>query len=226
MIKHFGPFTNAILKIMPYIEKYKDTKNLEVELRLGFIEDNDSFTTNIGKTFYEKILKVLEDSSGPDTGPVFKKSTNIIKDSFSLGRRRSVTDSSEQPLIIKKTKLCTLDFQFDDDDPGPFDIRVSFSTEEPMDSFDETYVTHTRIKTRTSFEYKDYVYDLTIVESVENSVTKKEYEIELEIRGLKRLLKDYSNYYLVHDALLKMRDLCSLCEKVGKECKLIFIQEK
>ena len=46
------------------MEKYRNIKNLEVEFRLGYIEEDGSFSTCIGDDFFEKIIVVLKLKNG------------------------------------------------------------------------------------------------------------------------------------------------------------------
>ena len=59
-------FKDALFRIIPYVEKYKNQKHIEIEFRLGFIEVTDMsytaegrFNTDIPVDFFDKITKKL-----------------------------------------------------------------------------------------------------------------------------------------------------------------------
>ena len=52
----------VIIKLVELLEKYKDYSNIEIEIRLGYIED-DYFDTNITNEYYNKINNTLNSLS-------------------------------------------------------------------------------------------------------------------------------------------------------------------
>lgn len=211
-------YSDAIIKITPYLEKYKNVKNLEMEIRIGYIEEDDSFTTDIGENFFEKIKKTLEKT------PIWNNKKSIIENNlFSNGLRMSVDEEGNETVIVKK-KLCTLDFTFSG---TPFDIRISFSTENnvSIEEFNKDNINYQRHKKRDSFTYKCWDYDVTIVTSEE----EVNYEIELEINmSLNAILNKMSPYYFLHSTFLKIEDIANMCEEQEEDnmIKLEFINEK
>lgn len=211
-------FCDAIIKSLSYFEKYKNTENLEIEFRLGFIEDN-TFDTDIQEEFYKKIQDVLESSSK------FKKESYITKDVFnSKGLRKSVDQRTKRETIIKKIKLCSLDFSFEG---TPFDIRISFSQENPRKTFSGKDITHTRHKNRKSFIYDNWNYDLTTVSTEINSVKEEYHEVEIETnKPLNEIYDKTRPYEFIHSSFLKIRDLIRMCEDDENSSKVVFIREK
>jgi hypothetical protein len=211
-------FSDAIVKILPYFDKYKEEENLEVEFRLGYIDDN-SFDTNVQEEFYQKIQETLEKSNS------FKKDTFITEDTFnSRGKRKSVDQRTKKETIIKKEKLCSLDFHFEG---TPFDIRVSFSREVPKNKFSGKDVTYTRQKNRKTYIYKNWNYDLTVVSTEVNTVEEKYYEVEIEAnKELSQIYKETRPYEFIHSTLLKLRDLVRMCEEDEGSSKLVFVRAK
>jgi hypothetical protein len=217
-------YSDAVRKIRDYVEKYATEENLEIEMRLGYLED-DEFKTNIGKHFFDNIGNQLADSESWDKIQ-FEKS----EDHFLNGRRLTIvteqdskSSKAKKPnsTCIKKTKLATIDFRFEG---SGFDLRVSFSKEEPSNRFAPEKATYKRKKERTSYFWKHLSFDITKVTMEENTIENHLYEIELETRKLD-LTKMTSHYY-VHDSLLKIKDMVEMCEPLESNPKLVFIKEK
>lgn len=188
-------------KIIQYIELYKDVPGLEIEFRLGYIENN-SFNANISKEFYDKIHNELLNSSA------FKKVNSVSIDTFYDTPVR-VRHSSSDNSYIKKTRLCNLDLSHE-----PFDIRVSFSKEEIVKTKPNSKCVFIRNKERDSFLYKYWSYDITKVTQTENSLDIVNHEIELEIKkdlGKKTISNEFMRY-LVESSLMKINDLSQICE--------------
>ncbi len=206
-------FHEAIEKLIPYVEKYKNEENLEIEFRLGYIEDEE-FKTDVGKDFFDKITDNLIDCELWSS-----ITTEKSQDYFYNGRRLTVTDKDSY--CIKKEKLAIFDFVF----VGTgFDLRVSFSKEIPSKKFTEDKASYKRIKERTSYTFKHLSYDLTKVTMEENTVEDHLFEIELETKILD--LSKMTSHYLIHDSLLKIKDMVKMCEEIDNDSKLEFVKEK
>jgi hypothetical protein len=209
-------FHDAIVHLKDYVEKFSNEDNLEVEIRLGYLED-DEFKTNIGKEFFNKITTQLEDCE------VWESVTNEnSEDYFYNGRRLSITTENPKGTCIKKEKLGVFDFMFDG---SGFDIRVSFSKETPSKRYAKDKASYKRNKERTRYLFKNSFFDTTKVTVDDNGVEDNLYEIEIETKKLN--LKETSSHYFIHDALLKIRDVVKMCEDIDEsESKIIFMKEK
>jgi len=208
-------FHLAIAKLKSYVEKYANEPNLEIEFRLGYLE-NEEFKTDIGKDFFDKITNHLVDSE------VWKSITQEkSEDYFFNGRRLTITDKDPKGICIKKEKLAIVDFIFSG---SGFDLRVSFSRETPSKRFAIDKANYKRIKERSTYNFKHLAFDLTKVTMEENTVEDHLFEIELEIKQLD--LTKMSSHYLIHDSLLKIRDMVKMCEEIDNLAKLEFIKEK
>jgi hypothetical protein len=108
-------FHDAIEKLKDYVEKYKDEKDLEIEFRLGYL-DNDEFKTDVGKEFFDKITDQLIDSD-VWSSIVYENS----EDYFYNGKRLTITEKDQKGICIKKDKLSVIDFIFSG---TGFDLRV------------------------------------------------------------------------------------------------------
>lgn len=217
-----------IKTLVPLIDKYKNEKYLELEFRLGHLKLNEkknfTFNTDISEEFFNKIKEELDNSTA------FKsKETNEIKDEFSEKIRRSVTRNANSTtvnttqIIIKKEKLCTIDFNLDG---TPFDIRVSFSKEVPVKNFDESKIEYTRTKKRNTYVYKKFNYDLTEVSGTTSGVEAKSYEFELELnKTINAVLKTCSVEELLESTYMKLIDIVKMCENVEDEDVSVVLHE-
>lgn len=238
-------FKDALLRITPYVEKYKNEKNIELEFRLGFIEveatlplrstsgveatlsgveathsakpSTPYFNTDIPVEFFNKITNKLNSNKN---WAAVKKSKNT--DYFNYGYRISVIDN-KPVACIKKTKLVTINFRFED---TPFDIRFCISKEEPCVLNDvEKRIknsNHSREKQRTRFTHKYWNFDVTKVKEIENTVENITHEIELDVSWPTEAPIDY----VIYSSLLKMNDLVNMCENVSEESKMVFVSAK
>lgn len=219
-------FKDALLRITPYVEKYKKEKNIELEFRLGFIEEDTAtgshaskpyFNTDIPVEFFNKITKKLNSNKN---WAAVKTSKNT--DYFNSGYRISVIDN-KPVACIRKTKLVTINFRFED---TPFDIRFCISKEEPCVLNDaEKRIknsNHSREKQRTRFTHKYWNFDVTKVKEIENTVENITHEIELDVSWPTESPIDY----IIYSSLLKMNDLVNMCENVSEESKMVFVSAK
>ncbi len=207
-------FHEAIVKLKDYVEKYKNEEFLEVEFRLGYIE-NDEFKPDIGKEFFNKITDNFIDSESWSSIDICNST-----DYFYNGKRLTITDKDKKGVCIKKDKLAIVDFIFEG---SGFDLRVSFSKEIPSNRFPVEKAIYKRIKERTSYNFKNLSFDLTKVTLENNSIENHVFEIELETKKLD--LTKMTSHYIVHDSLLKIRDMVKMCEEIDNDSKITFVKE-
>jgi len=208
-------FHDAICKLKDYIEKYKNEEHLEIEFRLGYL-DNDEFKTDVGKEFFDKITDKLIDSE------VWSSiDSENSEDYFYNGRRLTIGEKNPKGICIKKDKLAVIDFVFSG---TGFDLRVSFCKEMPSNKFPKEKANYKRIKERSTYNFKHLAFDLTKVTMEENTVEDHLFEIELEIKQLD--LTKMTTHYIIHDSLLKIRDMVKMCEEIDTDAKVEFIKEK
>jgi hypothetical protein len=208
-------FHNAIIKLKEYVEKFKDEEHLEIEYRLGYL-DNDEFKTDVGKEFFDKITDKLIDSEAWSS-----IENENSEDYFYNGKRLSISEKDLKGTCIKKDKLAVIDFIFSG---TGFDLRVSFSKEMPSNRFPKEKANYKRIKERTSYNYKHLSFDLTKVTFEDNTVEDHVFEIELETKKLD--LSKMTSHYLVHDSLMKIKDMVKMCEEIDDDSQLNLIKEK
>lgn len=206
---------DAMAQLLPILEKYRDHENVEIEFRLGLYDDTSSkFNSRVCEKDYNRIMEKLKSSTSWS-----EVKNSDTKDYFDNGMRLSVDNKNKRKKkCIRKSKLVTLDFQFDG---TPYDIRVCLSEEVPVPTtkFKVNDSLFSRVKERCSFVYKFWSFDVTRV-NFENSVEDVYYEVELDAFGLKELMKKHSSEYILYSGLLKIKDLVNVCEKVEPDCRL------
>lgn len=152
--------------------------HVEVEMRLGKINTDGSFTTNVGKDMFDRIYKFLSKYDG------WEKKIDHKSDVYFVDDIRVVypCDSDDDSFTAhKKKKLMKSDFKIDN---KPLDMRFSISTEIPVPSFVEPDEPVDSMKTRhrTSFIRKNLTIDMTKVSHDDiDDENEYQYQIELEI---------------------------------------------
>lgn len=204
---------DAVQVLYKHIEQYHDTEGIEIETRLGFLDEH-SFETDISLDFFNKIKRQL------DTCNEFKKETRTYTDFFKNDLRLSVTQTTTgtDRICIKKKTLKKLSFRYEN---SPFDVRCSFSTEAPVELSDfpsnDIQKLYNRKKKRHSYIYRDYVrFDLTEVRTISNGLHTTTYEAEIEIFDIHKSPVSCPIWSSL-DLLLKTRDLVDMCEPEDPE---------
>jgi len=234
-------FKDALFRIVPYVEKYKNEKHIEIEFRLGFIEASPThFNTDIPVDFFNKIKKKL--NSNKNWASVQNSKTTDYFNSgvrISVDNKRTVGEAVGEatPSVpsagygkavscIRKTKLVTINFRFED---TPFDIRFCISKEEPCVLNDVQKriqnCNHSREKERTRFTHKFWNFDITQVKEIENTVENITHEIELDVSWQVGETSP-SVPYIIYSSLLKINDLVNMCENVSEKSQMVFVSAK
>jgi hypothetical protein len=232
-------FSEAIAKITPLILEYKDQRNIEVEFRIGYIDNDENtknykFETNIHSDFFNKIIKIFDHATKRN---VFTKTITESTDFYNKENQRKTIinadkNADKNVVIIKKTRLCNIDFNFIG---TPFDIRISFSRETPIKNFKENEENGvmSRTKYRRTFVGTApftnlFNYDITEVSFENNGLVEKSSEIEIEInKPLSQIVKDpQTACKLVHSSLLKLDDIAKICENDITNSRLQFVNMK
>lgn len=195
MSDYYHQLEPAIKVLEELIKKYKNVKNVEIEIKLGRIDEK--FITGIhSEAFYDKIKNTLDSYKGWDSCNQ-EDTVDYIKDSY----RKTGNN------IIHKERLESVNFNFKG---TPYDFRICVSKETPsnLKSFKHSLI---RRKSRVSYIYKECRLDLTKVEeeSSDEIVENEEFEVELI-----KLNSNTSDLYRAHSALLKIRDIINICEKI------------
>lgn len=206
----------GVRELANIIDELPDKKNIEIEIRLGFFEQ-EGFDTNIHDDFFGKIMDRLNSNLNWD-----RIDHSVHDDYHSKGMRLRISnDGSRQ--CIKKIRIAHIDLTFD---TTPFDVRISICKELNCTipkNFEDCKAKH---KIRHSFFHKAHQFDMTIVEETENSITKISYQAEIEISNLEKALLSRTPMYLAHSTLLKMQDIVDMCEKVSEEAELQLLEIK
>lgn len=195
MSDYYSQLEPAIKTLEHIIKKYKSTKNIEIEIKLGRIDSK--FIAGIhSETFYNQIKSALDSYSGWDSVKK-ENTTDYIHESY-----RKTNNN-----IILKKRLESVNFNFKG---TPYDFRICVSTETPcnLKSFKHSII---RKKERVSYVYKECKLDLTKVEEETDDeiIENEEFEVELI-----KLDSATSDLYRAHSALLKIRDIINICEKI------------
>uniref|UniRef100_A0A6C0I800 mRNA 5'-phosphatase n=1 Tax=viral metagenome TaxID=1070528 RepID=A0A6C0I800_9ZZZZ len=173
---------------------------VEIEVRLGTFDKK--FDSCVDHIYFQKIIKVLESYQWKDIE--YTETNEIINENI-----KKINDTK----IIMKENVITNTIQLKN---SPFDIRFSVNQEfelSTLSSFNNPVI---RNKKRKSFINENFKYDLTEVDETINNITKKKYEVELELLVTRETLTWNSEY--IHDYLeCKIYDLVNIVEPMERE---------
>ena len=121
---------DGIIKLVELLNKYKNVENVEIEIRLGYIETDPHsfFDTNITEDYYNKINDTLGTYKNWDYNDNKTTTDYYYDDNLRLS-----IDTEGNRSAMKKVRLVDIDMAYDS---GPFDIRISVSQEIPIDPND------------------------------------------------------------------------------------------
>lgn len=188
------------------IETYKDTPNVEIEIRLGKV-NRGKFDTNVGQQTFEKVLRRLRKF---DEWESTNESQSTVYYDTAASKRvvmNDVTDEMESCVIKKRIHV--------NDQPlngFPVDARIGISSEVPYDRNEDTDENFTRVKKRKrySFVRKGLSIDLSEVSGDvddKDSEEATEYQIELEILDPP---KNAAERHQVFNIIYKISDICKI----------------
>ena len=195
------------------------------------------FASDVGQNTFNAIKKhLLEISKGQLSAshPVFKinnvRETETVDEFYEQpgGDRVRVTLQDDEVVeVIVKQRLDVLDMYSGSAnmDERPFDLRLSVNSEKKLANFTrDGTVNARREKSRTSFELKGFIIDMTRVKVKDRSGDRTSYEVEIELKTdllvdqLKRKQdgKSHFLYELLTDFVFSSRDLAhSFMSSVG-----------
>ena len=188
------------------IETYKDTPNVEIEIRLGKV-NRGKFDTNVGQQTFEKVLRRLRKF---DEWESTNESQSTVYYDTAASKRvvmNDVTDEMESCVIKKRIHV--------NDQPlngFPVDARIGISSEVPYDRNEDADENFTRVKKRKrySFVRKGLSIDLSEVSGDaddKDSEEATEYQIELEIIDPP---KNAAERHQVFNIIYKISDICKI----------------
>ena len=188
------------------IETYKDTPNVEIEIRLGKVS-RGKFDTNVGQQTFEKVLRRLRKF---DEWESANESQSTVYYDTAASKRvvmNDVTDEMESCVIKKRLHV--------NDQPlngFPVDARIGISSEVPYDRNEDADENFTRVKKRKrySFVRKGLSIDLSEVSGDaddKDSEEATEYQIELEILDPP---KNAAERHQVFNIIYKISDICKI----------------
>lgn len=165
-------------KIHKLFEQSQNDPLTEVELRLGKF-NGKMFDTNIGKDTFDKVYRALVKYQG------WEKIYTTQEEVFYRDRdniRMSIDETTGDQKIIQKTSIHKEDFKRIKG--VPYDVRIAFSKEVPMEIDDFSDMDRKRTKHRQSFVRKNLSIDLTMSSGDNIDLDAEDitdYQIELEI---------------------------------------------
>ena len=205
----------AVELLAKQINSWGSVPYLEIEAWLGYFEDDDDgnvrlpFDSNVDKENFENIKEALAKWSEIKE---ITETTSVVY-SFKDNIRMEVTSDGSRS-AVKKEKLEHSNFRYDN---SPFDLRICFSAEVPIDVNRLTNMATEpvkRNKQRTSYHMNHWRFDLTVVTYIDNGIENREYQVEIEA---KLDCIPYSDYvYMADSLMLKVKKLVNVCEKEEK----------
>lgn len=194
----------AIDVLEKLIKKFKNQHNIEIEIKLGRVDDNKFVPGIMSELFYNKIKKTLDDC---------KNWENVIQVNTVEYINKNLRKIDNK--IYSKKRIENHVFTFNG---TPYDFKISVSEENLIKDLNTIKHDLIRKKNRTSYIYKECKFDLTIVEEENDDeiIVNEEFEIEL----IKLNSKTQDNYR-AFSALLKIKDVINMCENITKDAHLI-----
>ena len=190
----------------PIFQKYRTTRGLECEFRLGK-KNNKFFDTNVGDDVFFVLKKALDKCKEWE-----KVEAEEYEVYTSTGGKRTIIDSNDIRHSEIKTPLEKLDFVAPD---LPFDIRMSLATEIPVEASEDDVFDRVRTKARTSYFRKGLRIDISVVTGNPDDHDAEDdtsYQVEFEI--MEPLKVKGANQFYNH--LYKIKDLLSCLPDTSK----------
>lgn len=165
-------------KIGKLFDEHQNEPGLEVEMRLGKF-NGKMFDTNVGKNTFDRVYRALTKYQGWEK--IYTTQEEVFyRDKDNI--RMSIDENTGDQKIIRKTHIHKEDFK--KIKGVPYDVRIAFSKEDPVDLDDFSDMDRKRTKHRQSFVRKNLSIDLTmstgdVVDMDAEDTT--DYQIEFEI---------------------------------------------
>jgi hypothetical protein len=186
---------NYFETIRDTFNSYRETPNVEFEIRLGKIHDK-GFDTNVSAEVFTKIMKGLKKYQEWEEIKV----TDVDVFYYFNNIRYTLDENNNKSETIQKNTLTKIDYRIDEQ---PFDIRFSVANEIPMGSECPNQSNPTRMikKYRESFIRKNLSIDMTIVTGEQIDLDTEDeqvYQIEFEIIDPSKVKTDNELYAHCH----------------------------
>ena len=197
-------------EVQGLLDRYQHTQHIEFEVRFGWKQDT-YFDTNIQREFYDNIYRMLD---SPSLYRLDEKSKIYI------WKNMRVIVVNNQILMVQKKRIVEfVDLKLEG---TPYDVRLSVCQEIPVKSYPKNILslaTLIRERTRSSFQYKMWSYDLTSVFVPYTGETVFEFEIELNPRAVD---PGTSLNYLAQSLAMKIQDVASW---TVNKCEIIHLKD-
>jgi hypothetical protein len=176
---------------------------VEIEIRLGTM--GKTFDSCIDKKYFHQIMSNLEQGIWVNI-----ENINTIEH---INQNLKLINNSK---VILKENVLTKTFQIKS---SPFDIRFSINQEFSLNSQISTFSKEScviRNKSRKSFISDYFRYDLTIVNEINNGISREKHEIEIELLVTPETLVWTPGY--INDFIeCKIYDLINIIESMERE---------
>lgn len=191
---------SAVPIFEPDFKKYQNTPNVEVEFRIGKM-NNKYFDTNVGEDVFFKLKEYLEKYDG------WEKIDNREYEVFSSnssGKRTVINSEDDSQYSEIKKNISKLNYKSEN---LPFDVRMSISTEEKCEANDDDVFEMSRHMMRTSYIRKGLSIDLTVVSGSPDDPDDESdtsYQVEFEIvdpRSVENRNQFYNHLHKIVDLL-------------------------
>lgn len=188
------------------IDQYKDTPNVEIEIRLGKV-NRGKFDTNVGQQTFEKVLHRLRKFEGWESA---KESMSTVYLDTAAGKRVVMNDLTDEmeSCVIKKRVLVNDQVL----EGFPVDARLGISSEVPYDRDADEDENFTRVKKRKRYSFlrKGLSIDLSEVSGSPDDKDSEdviEYQIELEIVDPPTSIAERHQMFNI---VYKISDICKI----------------
>jgi hypothetical protein len=231
------PDYGEVVSVMSeYMLKHGFEQDNEVELRIGRFSSRN-FVAGVPPASFHKIMERLSEDESWTRAVIYSKH----KDYAPRGQRLRIFEDGRRSLVNKR-KSAIVDVRCEG---CPFDFRVSFAKEKPLNTDPEMEASiirdseHSRWTDRVTYEYKHYSFELSVVTNVKGAGEDREeardsfdetpgddgsaiYEVEIELKpdrdGFPKKSRSHARI-LAESLVLKMLDLVYFVEDV--DCRSI-----
>ena len=218
-IDYYKQLETGINVLKELIEKYKNKNDIEIELRIGRIDETSFISGLNSKDFFNKIKENL------DTCKDWSKTDIVYSEEIIYHKFKQINILDKNDIILNtifqnKNKIENNDLFFEN---TPYDIRIAIASENIINKpkINKEEEKCKRHKKRYKYYYKDFIIDLTEVSQIINTVEKVIYELEVELVNLD---SNMSNLYRSHSAFLLIRDFINFCEPVENDAELLLLE--
>jgi hypothetical protein len=229
-------YGEVVTVLSEYVLKHGFEQDNEVELRIGRFSSRN-FVAGVPSASFHKIMERLSEDESWTRAIVYSKH----KDYALWGQRLRIFEDGRRSLVSKR-KSAIVDVRCEG---CPFDFRVSFAKEKPLNPDPELEARiardaeHSRWTDRVTYEYKHYSFEMSVVTNTKGGGEDLEdardsfdetpddngsaiYEVEIELKpnrdGFPKKSRSHARI-LAESLVLKLLELVYFVEDV--DCRSI-----